>query len=31
MMCGFLGAMIVNASVDSALGYASSDIGLRWR
>jgi uncharacterized phage infection (PIP) family protein YhgE len=31
MMCGFLGAMIVNAAVDSALGYATVDIGPRWR
>jgi YhgE/Pip-like protein len=30
MMCGFLGATIVNAGVDSALGYATSEVGPRW-
>ncbi|MGA3219712.1 MAG: DUF3533 domain-containing protein [Acidimicrobiales bacterium] len=30
MMCGFLGATIVNSSVDSALGYATSEVGPRW-
>ena len=27
MMCGFLGATIVNTGVDSALGYATSEVG----
>lgn len=31
MMCGFLGATIVNTAVDSALGYASSEVGPWWR
>jgi YhgE/Pip-like protein len=31
MMCGFLGATIVNSVVDSALGYATNEIGPRWR
>ena len=30
MMCGFLGATIVNTGVDSALGYATSEVGPRW-
>jgi YhgE/Pip-like protein len=30
MMCGFLCATIVNAAVDSALGYAASEVGPRW-
>jgi YhgE/Pip-like protein len=30
LMCGFLGATIVNSSVDSALGYASTEIGPKW-
>ncbi|HMK98017.1 MAG TPA: DUF3533 domain-containing protein [Acidimicrobiales bacterium] len=30
MMCGFLGATIVNTAVDSALGYATSEVGPRW-
>jgi YhgE/Pip-like protein len=29
--CGFLGAIIVNTSVDAALGYAATEIGPRWR
>src|SRR2546427_13001679 len=29
-MCGFLGATIVNSVVDSALGYATNEIGPRW-
>lgn len=29
--CGFLGAIIVNTSVDAALGYAASEIGPIWR
>jgi YhgE/Pip-like protein len=31
IMAGFVGATIVNSSVDGALGYATSDIGPRWR
>jgi YhgE/Pip-like protein len=31
IMCGFLGATIVNSVVDSALGYATSEMGPRWR
>jgi YhgE/Pip-like protein len=31
IMCGFLGATIVNSVVDSALGYAANEIGPRWR
>lgn len=31
LMCGFLGAMIINTSVDVATGYATIDIGPRWR
>ena len=31
LMCGFLGATIVNSAVDSALGYSTSEVGPRWR
>jgi YhgE/Pip-like protein len=31
MMCGFLGAIIVNNAVDSALGYSTNEIGPRFR
>jgi YhgE/Pip-like protein len=31
LMCGFLGATIVNSVVDSALGYSTNEIGPRWR
>ena len=31
LMCGFLAATIVNSVVDSALGYATNEIGPRWR
>jgi YhgE/Pip-like protein len=31
LMCGFLGASIVNSSVDAALGYATTEIGPLWR
>jgi YhgE/Pip-like protein len=31
MMCGFLGATIVNTSVDAYLGYAVSEVGPRWK
>jgi len=30
-MCGFLGAVLVNSSIDAALGYGTSEIGPRWR
>ncbi len=30
-MCGFLGAIIVNMGVDSALGYAPTEVGPWWR
>jgi YhgE/Pip-like protein len=30
IMCGFIAAAIVNSGVDSALGYATSEIGPRW-
>jgi hypothetical protein len=29
LMCGFIGATIVNSVVDSALGYATTDLGPR--
>jgi YhgE/Pip-like protein len=31
MMSGFLGATIVNTAVDTALGYATSEVGPWWR
>jgi YhgE/Pip-like protein len=31
LMCGFLGATIINATVDAATGYATTDIGPKWR
>jgi YhgE/Pip-like protein len=31
LMCGFLGATIANPVVDAALGYATNEIGPRWR
>ena len=31
LMCGFLGATIINSSVDAATGYATTEIGPRWR
>jgi YhgE/Pip-like protein len=31
IMCGFVGATIVNSVVDSALGYATTELGPRWR
>jgi ABC-type polysaccharide/polyol phosphate export permease len=31
LMCGFLAGAIVNSSVDAATGYASTEIGPRWR
>lgn len=30
LMCGFLGGTIINATVDAATGYATSEIGPRW-
>ena len=31
LLCGFLGATVVNSVVDSALGYSANEIGPRWR
>jgi YhgE/Pip-like protein len=31
LMCGFLGGIIINSSVDAATGYATTEIGPRWR
>lgn len=31
IMCGFLGATIINSAVDAATGYATTEIGPRWR
>src|ERR1700730_2225976 len=31
LMCGFLAATVVNSVVASALGYATSEMGPRWR
>ncbi len=31
IMCGFLGAVLVNSSIDAALGYGTTEIGPRWR
>lgn len=31
LMCGFLGGTMVNSVVDSALGYATNELGPRWR
>jgi YhgE/Pip-like protein len=31
ILCGFVGATIVNSVVDSALGYATTETGPRWR
>jgi YhgE/Pip-like protein len=31
IMCGFLGAILINSTVDSALGYATTEIGPKWR
>lgn len=30
IMCGFLGGTLINSTVDSALGYATSEIGPKW-
>jgi YhgE/Pip-like protein len=31
IMCGFLGGVLVNSTVDSALGYASNEVGPKWQ
>jgi YhgE/Pip-like protein len=31
IMCGFLGAILVNSTIDAALGYGTTEIGPRWR
>jgi YhgE/Pip-like protein len=31
MMAGFLGATIINSSLDGALGYATTELGPRWK
>jgi hypothetical protein len=31
LMSGFIGATIINATVDAATGYATTDIGPKWR
>jgi YhgE/Pip-like protein len=31
ILSGFVGATLINSSIDSALGYATSEIGPRWR
>jgi YhgE/Pip-like protein len=31
LTCGFLGATIINSSVDAATGYATTEIGPQWR
>ena len=31
LMCGFLAATIINVTVDAATGYATSEIGPKWR
>jgi YhgE/Pip-like protein len=31
IMCGFLGAVLVNSTVDSALGYATNEVGPKWQ
>lgn len=30
MMCGFIGATIVNSSIDGVLGFAPTEVGPRW-
>ncbi len=30
IMCGFLGGTLINATVDGALGYATTEIGPKW-
>ena len=31
IMCGFLGATLINTTVDGALGYATNEIGPKWQ
>lgn len=31
ILSGFIGAVLINSSIDAALGYASTEIGPRWR
>jgi uncharacterized phage infection (PIP) family protein YhgE len=31
LMCGFLAATIINATVDAATGYATTDLGPKWQ
>ncbi|HEX6452043.1 MAG TPA: DUF3533 domain-containing protein [Trebonia sp.] len=31
LMCGFIGGTLTNSVVDSALGYATNELGPRWR
>lgn len=31
LMCGFVGGTLVNSVIDAALGYATNEIGPRWR
>lgn len=31
LLCGFLGAVLVNSSIDAALGYASNEVGTKWQ
>jgi YhgE/Pip-like protein len=31
ILAGFLGATVINSSIDGALGYATSDMGPRWK
>ena len=31
ILCGFMGGVVVNQSVDAALGYGTTEIGPRWR
>jgi YhgE/Pip-like protein len=31
IMCGFLGATLINTTVDGALGYATNEVGPKWR
>ena len=31
IMCGFLGAILINTTVDAALGYGTTEIGPKWR
>jgi YhgE/Pip-like protein len=31
ILSGFIGATLINSSIDSALGYATNEIGPRWR